>query len=177
MAPTWCTPTWRCRAAIAVAVPSVTSRLALDSNDAKISQRANEVAAECQQIGASAKTARRWQKLDPERAAAAAAVALAAVRLYQPEEAGAAILRTKALGGDAALIELIGELSDAGARPSRCDTLRPMLESPDVSDQPAAAGIDLALETFDFTTAHKLADRVLANDPASGMRARNWRGC
>src|SRR6187549_1720853 len=30
------------------------------------------------------------------------------------------------------------------------------------------AGVDLALENFDFTTAHKLADRVLTGDPASG---------
>ena len=82
--------------------------------------------------------ARRWQKLEPESAdAAAAAVALAAVRLYQPEEASAAILRTKALGGDEALIKLIGELSDAGGSSIALDTLRPLLESPDVSDTPA----------------------------------------
>ena len=43
-----------------------------------------------------------------------------------------------------------------------------MLESPEVSDRLLAAGIDLALENFDFTTAHKLADRMLANEPASG---------
>jgi tetratricopeptide (TPR) repeat protein len=143
-------------------------KVALDSNDPKISQRANEVSSECQQISASAKTARRWQKLDPESAAAAAAVALAAVRLYQPEEASAAILRTKALGGDEALIKLIGELSDAGGSSIALHTLRPLLESPDVSERLLAAGTDLALETFDFTTAHKLADRMLANEPASG---------
>ena len=62
-------------------------KAALASNDATISERANKVASECQQIGASAKAARRWQKLDPDSADAAAAVALAAVRLYQPDEA------------------------------------------------------------------------------------------
>src|SRR5688572_22293795 len=84
------------------------------TSDAAISKRASEIAAECQQIGASAKAARRWQKLDPESADASAAVALAAVRLYQPDEASAAILRTHALGGDEALIKLMGEVSDAG---------------------------------------------------------------
>jgi tetratricopeptide (TPR) repeat protein len=143
-------------------------KAALGSPDPKISQRANQVAAECQQIGASAKTARRWQKLEPDSAAASAAVALAAVRLYQPEEAGAAILRTHALGGDESLIKLMGELSDAGGTAITLDTLRPMLESPDESDRLLAAGTDLALETFDFATAHKLADRMLANEPASG---------
>ncbi len=143
-------------------------KAALGSPDPKVSERANQVASECQQIAASAKTARRWQKLEPDSAAAAAAVALAAVRLYQPEEAGAAILRTHALGGDEALIKLMGELSDAGGTAIALDTLRPMLESADVSDRLLAAGTDLALETFDFTTAHKLADRMLANEPASG---------
>jgi len=143
-------------------------KAALGTSDAKISERANKVAAECQQVNASARTARRWQKLEPERAEAAAAVALAAVRLYQPEEAGAAILRTQALGGDEALIKLIGELSDAGGTAITLKTLRPMLEAPDVNDKLLIAGVDLALENFDFAMAHKLADRVLANEPASG---------
>src|SRR6478735_5036794 len=110
-------------------------KVALDSNDPKISQRANEVASECQQIAASAKTARRWQKLEPESAEAAAAVALAAVRLYQTTDASAAILRTHELGGDDALIKLITELSDAGGTAITLNTLRPMLDSPDVSDK------------------------------------------
>jgi tetratricopeptide (TPR) repeat protein len=143
-------------------------KAALGTSDAKISERANKVAADCQQVNASAKAARRWQKLEPERAEAAAAVALAAVRLYQPVEAGAAILRTHALGGDDALIKLIGELSDAGGTAITLKTLRPMLEAPDVNDKLLIAGVDLALENFDFATAHKLADRVLANEPASG---------
>ena len=143
-------------------------KAAQKTDDAKISERANKVAAECQQVGASAKAARRWFKLEPQRAEAAAAVALAAVRLYQPDEAGAAILKTQALGGDEALIKLIGELSDAGGTAIALHTLRPMLESPEVSDKLLIAGVDLALENFDFATAHKLADRVLANEPASG---------
>jgi tetratricopeptide (TPR) repeat protein len=143
-------------------------KAAQGTSDAKISERANKVAAECQQINASAKAARRWQKLEPERADAAAAVALAAVRLYQPEEAGAAILRTHALGGDEALIKLIGELSDAGGTAITLKTLRPMFDAPDVSDKLLMAGVDLALENFDFAVAHKLAERVLANEPASG---------
>jgi tetratricopeptide (TPR) repeat protein len=48
------------------------------------------------------------------------------------------------------------------------NTLRPKLESKDVSDKLLIAGVDLALENFDFATAHKLADRVLSNEPASG---------
>jgi tetratricopeptide (TPR) repeat protein len=143
-------------------------KAALATNDATISKRASEVASECQQIGASAKAARRWQKLDPESADAAAAVALAAVRLYQPAEASAAILRTHVLGGDEALIKLMGEASDAGGSSIALKTLRPKLESPDVSDRLLAAGVDLALESFDFATAHKLADRMLTNEPASG---------
>jgi tetratricopeptide (TPR) repeat protein len=143
-------------------------KAALATNDAQISERANKVAAECQQIGASAKAARRWQKLEPESAGAAAAVALAAVRLYQPEEASAAILRTHALGGDEALIKLIGEVSDAGGTAIALNTLRPTFEAPEVSEKLLAAVADLALESFDFTTAHKLADRMLSNEPASG---------
>jgi tetratricopeptide (TPR) repeat protein len=143
-------------------------KAALATNDAKISERAAEVASECQQIGASARAARRWQKLDPDNAAAAAAVALAAVRLYQPAEASAAILRTHALGGDESLIKLMGQVSDAGGTAIALRTLRPMLESPGVSEKLLSAGTDLALETFDFATAHKLADRMLADEPASG---------
>ena len=143
-------------------------KAALGSSDADVSRRANEVASECQQIGASAKTARRWQKLDPESAGASAAVALAAVRLYQPQEASAAILRTHSLGGDEGLIKLLGEASDAGGSSIALNTLRPTLESAQVSDRLLAAATDLALESFDFTTAHKLADRMLANEPASG---------
>jgi tetratricopeptide (TPR) repeat protein len=119
-------------------------------------------------VAASARVARRWQKLDPDNAGAAAAVALAAVRLYQPEEARAAILRTHALGGDDALIKLIGELSDSGGTAITLQTLRPMLDSADASEKLLAAGTDLALETFDFATAHKLADRMLTDEPASG---------
>ena len=143
-------------------------KAALGTSDAKISERANKVAAECQQISSSAKAARRWMKLDPTRADAAAAVALAAVQLYQPGDASSAILRTHELGGDAALIKLMAELSDAGGSAIVLDALRPMLESPEVSDKLLIAGVELALENFDFTTAHKLADRVLAADPASG---------
>jgi len=143
-------------------------KAALGTSDAKIAERANKVASECQQIGASAKVARRWQKLEPDRVDASAAVALAAVRLYQPDEASAAILRTQELGGDDALIKLIGELSDAGGTAIALNTLRPKLESKDCSDKLLVAGVDLALENFDFATAHKLADRVLSNEPASG---------
>jgi len=143
-------------------------KAALGTDDAKISERAQKVAAECQQIAASDKAARRWQKLDPKRADAAAAVALASVQLYKPEDASAAILRTHALGGDEALVELMGKLSDAGGSAITLEALRPMLESPDVSEKLLIAGVDLALENFDFTTAHKLADRVLTGDPASG---------
>src|SRR5687767_11220060 len=46
-------------------------KAALRTNDARISERANKVASECQQIGASAKAARRWQKLEPGSAGAA----------------------------------------------------------------------------------------------------------
>jgi tetratricopeptide (TPR) repeat protein len=143
-------------------------KAAMSTNDAQISERANKIAAECQQISASARAARRWQKLEPDSPAAAAAVALAAVRLYQPEEASAAILKTRELGGDEALVKLIGELSDSGGTAITLDTLRPLLDAPDVSEKLLAAGADLALEAFDFATAHKLADRMLANEPASG---------
>jgi tetratricopeptide (TPR) repeat protein len=143
-------------------------KAAMGTSDASISARANKVASECQQIAASAKAARRWLKLEPDRAEAAAAVALAEVRLYQPEQARAAILRTHALGGDEALIKLIGELSDAGGTAITLQTLRPMLDSPEVSEKLLVAGVDLALENFDFATAHKYADRVLAADPSSG---------
>jgi tetratricopeptide (TPR) repeat protein len=143
-------------------------KAALATNDASISKRASEVASDCQQIAASAKAARRWQKLDPENAGASAAVALAAVRLYQPEEASVAILRTQALGGDELLIKLIGEVSDAGGSAIALKTLKPGLEKEDVSEKLLAAGVDLALESFDFSVAHKLADRMLTNEPASG---------
>ena len=65
-------------------------------------------------------------------------------------------------------IKLMGIVSDAGGTAIALKTLRPTLESPQVSDRLLAAGIDLALESFDFTTAHKLAERMLANEPASG---------
>jgi tetratricopeptide (TPR) repeat protein len=143
-------------------------KAAMGSSDAKISERANKVASECQQIAASAKAARRWLKLEPDRTAAAAAVALAEVRLYQPEQASAAILTTHALGGDEALITLIGELSDAGGSAITLQTLRPVLDSPEVSEKLLIAGVDLALENFDFATAHRYADRVLTADPSSG---------
>lgn len=143
-------------------------KAATSTDDARISERANKVASDCQQIAASAKAARRWQKLEPRSAAAAAAVALAAVRLYQPDEASAAILRTHALGGDDALITLIGEVSDAGGTAIALNTLRPTFEKPDISDKLLNAAVDLALENFDFATAHKLADRALSNEPASG---------
>src|SRR3982751_6449854 len=144
-------------------------KAALATNDAGISKRASEVASDCQQIAASAKAARRWQKLDPENAAAAAAVALAAVRLYQPAEASAAILRTQSLGGDESLIKLIGAVSDAGGSAIALKTLQPGLEKADVSEKLLEAGVDLALESFDFSVAHKLADRMLTSEPASGV--------
>jgi tetratricopeptide (TPR) repeat protein len=144
-------------------------KAALATNDATISERANKVASDCQQIGASMKAARRWQKLDPASAGATAAVALAAVRLYQPDEAGAAILKTHELGGDDALIKLISEVSDAGGTAIALNTLRPVFDAPEVSDKLLAAAVDLALESFDFTTAHKLADRALTSEPASGV--------
>jgi tetratricopeptide (TPR) repeat protein len=141
---------------------------ALGTNDARISERAHQVAADCQQVAASAKAARRWQKLAPDSAEASSAVAVAAVKLYRSDEAAAAILRTHALGGDDALIKLIAEVSDAGGSAIALETLKPMLEKPDVSDKLLDAGVDLALEAFDFATAHKLADRALTSEPASG---------
>jgi tetratricopeptide (TPR) repeat protein len=142
-------------------------KAALKTDDVKISERANKVAAECQQIAASAKTARRWQKLDPERAEAAAAVALAAVQLYQPGDAGTAIRRTHQLGGDQALIDLIGKLSDAGGSAIALDTLRPVFDSPEVSEKLLITAVDLSLENYNFGAAHKYAERVLSGDPAS----------
>ena len=144
-------------------------KAALATNDATISERANKVASECQQIGASMKAARRWQKLEPDSAGASAAVALAAVRLYQPDEAGTAILKTQQLGGDDALIKLIGEVSDAGGTAIALNTLRPVFEAENVSDKLLGTAVDLALESFDFATAHKLADRMLTSEPASGV--------
>jgi tetratricopeptide (TPR) repeat protein len=72
------------------------------------------------------------------------------------------------LGGDEALIKLIGEVSDAGGTAIALATLRPVFDSPKVSEKLLIAGVDLALENFDFGTAHKYADRVLAADPSSG---------
>lgn len=144
-------------------------KAALASDDARISERAHKVASECQQVAATARAAKRWQKLEPENAAAAAAVALAAVRLYQPAEATPAILRTHALGGDEALIKLMGEASDAGGTAITLNALRPLLESAQVSERLLNAGVDLALETFDFKQARKLAERALENEPASGV--------
>jgi tetratricopeptide (TPR) repeat protein len=143
-------------------------KAAMGTDDATISERANKVAAECQQVAAAAKAARRWQKLEPESAGAAAAVALSAVQLYQPEVASAAILRTHELGGEDALVKLIGEVSDAGGTAIALGTLKPMFEAPEVSDKLLAAGVDLALEAFDFKVAHQLADKMLASEPASG---------
>ncbi len=143
-------------------------KAAMGTSDAQISERANKVAAECQQIGAAAKAARRWQKLEPDSAGAAAAVAISAVQLYQPEIASAAILRAHELGGEAALVKLIGEVSDAGGTAIALSTLKPLFEAPDVSDKLLAAGVDLALEAFDFKIAHTLADKMLASEPASG---------
>jgi tetratricopeptide (TPR) repeat protein len=144
-------------------------KAAMASSEARISERATRIAADCQQIAASARAARRWQKLDPDNASASAAVALAAVRLYQTDEASQAILRTHTLGGDEALIKLMAEASDSGGTAIALNTLRPMLTSPKVSDRLLAAGVDLALESFDFATARKLADRMLENEPASGV--------
>jgi tetratricopeptide (TPR) repeat protein len=144
-------------------------KAALASSDARISERANKIASDCQQVAASARAARRWQKLEPDSPGAAAAVALAAVRLYQPAEAGTAIVRTHTLGGDDALIKLMGEASDAGGTAIALNALRPLLDSPQVSDRLLNAGVDLALETFDFATARKLAERALVNEPASGV--------
>jgi tetratricopeptide (TPR) repeat protein len=143
-------------------------KAAFATSDAKISERANKVAAECQQIGSASRAAKRWQKLEPDSVGAVAAVALSSVQLYQTEDASAAILRTHALGGDEALVKLIGEVSDAGGTAIALDTLRPTFEAPEVSDKVLAAGVELALEAFDFTTAHKLADRMLTSEPASG---------
>jgi tetratricopeptide (TPR) repeat protein len=143
-------------------------KAAQSSSDAKISARANKVAADCQQIAASAKAARRWQKLDPESAEAAAALALASVRLYETERAGEAMLRTYQLGGEAALIKLIGEVSDAGGTAIALKTLKPLFEAKDASERLLVAGVDLALENFDFGSARTLAERLLAEDPASG---------
>jgi tetratricopeptide (TPR) repeat protein len=78
------------------------------------------------------------------------------------------MLRAHELGGEEALIKLIGELSDAGGTAIALSTLKPMLEAPEVSDRLLAAGVDLALEAFDFQVAHKLADKMLASEPASG---------
>ena len=147
-------------------------KAAMATSDATISERANKVAADCQQVEANVRAARRWQKLEPQSVDAAAAVALASARLYQPAETGAAILRTQELGGEAALIKLIPEVSDAGGTAIALETLRPKFDAPDASDDLLSAGVDLALEAFDFTTARKLADRMLADEPASGHRAR-----
>ena len=75
-------------------------KAAMATSDATISERANKVAADCQQVEANLRAARRWQKLEPQSVDAVAAVALASARLYQPAETGAAILRTQELGGD-----------------------------------------------------------------------------
>jgi len=144
-------------------------KAALASNDAGIAERATKIATECQQVDAGSKSARRWQKLDPQNAEASAAVALAAVRLYQPAEAGPAILRTHSLGGDDALLKLLESATDSGGTAIALNTLRPMLESKEVSERVLTTGVDLALETFDFATARKLAEKALVNEPASGV--------
>jgi tetratricopeptide (TPR) repeat protein len=76
--------------------------------------------------------------------------------------------RPHELGGEDALVKLIGEVSDAGGTAIALGTLKPMFEAPEVSDKLLAAGVDLALEAFDFKVAHQLADKMLASEPASG---------
>ncbi len=143
-------------------------KAALATSDATISERASKVAAECQQVEATLRAARRWQKLEPQSVDAAAALAVASARLYQPDT-GAAILRTRELGGEAALIKLIPEVSDAGGTAIALVTLRSRFDAPDASNDLLSAGVDLALESFDFTTARKYAERMLAAEPASGF--------
>jgi tetratricopeptide (TPR) repeat protein len=143
-------------------------KAAMGTSDATIAERATKVAADCQQVESALRAAKRWQKLEPQSVDAAASLAVAAARLYQEEETGAAILRTRELGGEPALIKLIPEVSDAGGTAIALETLRPTFDAPDASTDLLSAGVDLALESFDFATARKYADRMLAAEPASG---------
>ncbi len=143
-------------------------KAAMGTSDATIAERATKVAADCQQVEATLRAAKRWQKLEPQSVDAVAALAVAAARLYQEEETSAAILRTRELGGEQALIKLIPEVSDAGGHAIALETLRPIFDAPDASNDLLSAAVDLSLESFDFATARKYADRMLAAEPASG---------
>ncbi len=143
-------------------------KAAMGTSDATIAERATKVAADCQQVEATLRAAKRWQKLEPQSVDAVAALAVASARLYQEEDTGAAILRTHELGGEQALIKLIPEVSDAGGHAIALETLRPIFDAPDASNDLLSAAVDLSLESFDFATARKYADRMLAAEPASG---------
>ena len=112
--PTWCSPTWRCRAATAAAARIATSRPRSAPATRRFPSAPTRWPPSASRSTPVPRPRAAGRSSSPQRADAAAAVALAAVRLYQPDEASAAILRTHALGGDEALIKLIGELSDAG---------------------------------------------------------------
>ncbi len=144
-------------------------KAAMGTSDAAIAGRATKVAADCQQVEATLRAAKRWQKLEPQSVDAVAALAVGAARLYQEEETSAAILRTRELGGEQALIKLIPEVSDAGGHAIALETLRPIFDAPDASNDLLSAAVDLSLESFDFATSRKYADRMLAAEPASAM--------
>jgi len=54
----------------------------------------------------------------------------------------------------------------------RAEPLLPWFEAENVSRQAVSApAVDLALESFDFASRHKLADRMLDQRPGSGVGA------
>ena len=100
------------------------------------------------------------------------------MRLYQPEVASAAILRTHELGGDEALIKLIGEVSDAGGTAIALNTLATRARSP--GGVRPAAGRGHRSRARSVRLHHRAQARGHAcsrTNPHRAWRARSSRAC
>jgi tetratricopeptide (TPR) repeat protein len=148
-------------------------KLASQRKDKDLANRATTVGAQCHHLDAEIKAARRWLQLDPDSAAAATAVGIAALKLDRIAEARTAFEVVHKAGGDAAVLKLIDAATEEGGSWGALAGLRPLFDLDKASSELLLAASDVALDAFDFASAAKYAQRALDDEPASGdARAR-----
>jgi tetratricopeptide (TPR) repeat protein len=143
--------------------------------DPRIARRAVEVAVSCLHLPAAWRSARHWERIDPENVEALRAAGLVALELYRLDDARrifASLLSKPDVEADRALAELLPLVSEGDEAHAAWQTFDVVVDRAAINDATRLALADLAIAADHFGAARSLAESVVERDAGNAAALR-----
>ncbi len=143
--------------------------------DTRIARRAVEVAVSCLHLPAAWRSARHWERIDPENVEALRAAGLVALELYRLEDARrifASLLSKPDVEADRALAELLPLVSEGDDAHAAWRTFDVVVDRAAINDATRLALAELAVAADHFGAARSLAESVVERDAGNASALR-----